>query len=62
MAKFWLVWKKGDRSPSMMHATEKAAEAEAKRLAEINPNELFYVLETRSVTYGKVQISFTSLI
>lgn len=62
MAIFWLVWRQDDRSPVVPHESEKDAENEAKRLALLHPEKLFYVLETRSVTTGKVQISFQSLI
>lgn len=42
---FWMVWNPNRNPPMFMHATEVAAEAEAERLAKLNPGERFFVLE-----------------
>lgn len=57
-----MVYRVNNYPPTKMHSTEREAEEEAKRLARKHPEELFYVLETRSVTFGKVSINFTSLL
>lgn len=61
MARFWMVWRTGNYPPVKMHSSEVDAEQEAKRLAMKHPEELFYVLETKSVTSGIVNITFTAL-
>lgn len=49
---FWLVWNggfnRGD-SPKHKHYSEVEAQAEAKRLAALNPDTGFYVLKGVSV-------------
>lgn len=41
---FWLVWRRGGRSPVCEHANYPTARAEAERLAAANPGGAFYVL------------------
>lgn len=41
---FWLVWNPKGEQPRRQHVTRGAAEAEAARLARLNPEAEFYVL------------------
>lgn len=43
---FWMVYGLGHKSPTVRHKTEDSALREAKRLARMNPDVEFYVLET----------------
>ena len=45
---FWLVWREGGNPPTRKHEFQDMAEAEAERLARLNPGVRFYVLETKS--------------
>lgn len=42
--KFWMVYGVGTRSPTFQHCSKADAQAEAKRLAALNPDVLFVVL------------------
>lgn len=42
--KFWMVYGVGTRGPTFQHYSKAAAQAEAKRLAALNPDVLFVVL------------------
>lgn len=41
---FWLVWRRGGRTPVYEHDSYIGARAEAERLAKANPGDRFYVL------------------
>lgn len=41
---FWLVWRRGGRTPVYEHASYASARAEVERLARANPGSGFYVL------------------
>lgn len=45
MYKFWVVWNPQDRNPMYKHGQYQAAKDEAKRLARLNPDQEFHVLE-----------------
>ncbi len=45
--KFWMVYGLGHGAPTVRHKSEFSAINEAKRLARINPDVEFYVLETK---------------
>ena len=45
---FWCVWSPQGRSPTYRHDSELSALMEAKRLAKLNPEQSFYVLEAVS--------------
>lgn len=47
---FWMVYGKGRGAPNKQHATENEARAEAKRLAEQHPGDVFYVLKAIAET------------
>lgn len=42
---FWMVYGLGYRAPAVRHKTEQSAIDEAKRLARMNPEVEFFVLE-----------------
>ena len=42
---FWVVWNPQRNPPMYKHMTEEAAIAEAERLARLNPDHTFIVLE-----------------
>lgn len=44
--KFWMVWREGSPTTNHRHLSRADADAEAERLAKINPGECFYVLKT----------------
>lgn len=63
MDKFWIVFKKSfPCANTLIYKEEIQAEKEAKRLSELNPNESFYVLGTRSVCTSRIELNFKSLI
>ena len=43
--KFWLVWQPDTGLPTVRHLTEESAKREAKRLAGLNPDKPFFVME-----------------
>lgn len=45
-ARFWMVYGLHQRAPTARHKTEQSAVSEAKRLARMNPDVEFFVLET----------------
>lgn len=45
---FWMVWNPNRNPPAYRHTSQAAAEAEAERLARLNPGEHFIVLEAVS--------------
>lgn len=42
---FWVVWAENGGTPVVQHPTETSATHEAERLARLNPDNRFYVLE-----------------
>lgn len=42
---FWLVWNPDGAASRRVHRTKDSAEAECIRLAEANPDQIFFVLE-----------------
>jgi hypothetical protein len=42
---FWMVWNPNGLSPKYKHPNKVSAEIEAERLANLNPNDHFYVLK-----------------
>jgi hypothetical protein len=47
--KYWMVHKaEGGQAPNKMHTTKHEAETEAKRLAKVNPNKVYSILEVVS--------------
>ena len=42
---FWMVWQPESGKPTVRHETRGAADAEAQRLALLNPGKRFYVLK-----------------
>lgn len=44
--KIWVVYNPQGRAPSYMHTSYESAKTEAKRLARINPDQSFYVMES----------------
>jgi hypothetical protein len=44
---FYMVWNPFGRAPTVRHASEYAATAEANRLAVTHPGQRFYVLEAQ---------------
>lgn len=49
--KFWLIWSpQGATFPTVKHQTKQTADAEAVRLASLNPGQEFYVLTAESLT------------
>lgn len=54
---FWLVWREHGAAPRFVHTSQDAAEAEARRLAAVNPGDSFFVLAAVTrVTVGKIKI------
>ena len=51
--KFWMVWRKDDRTPVFQHETLECARREAERMAEKHPGAEFIVLEAVSVSTTK---------
>lgn len=45
MNKFWMVWRKDDRTPVFQHETMECAKREAERMARKHPGSDFIVLE-----------------
>lgn len=46
--KFWMVWREGTPTTRHRHQFKVDADAEAERLAKMNPGETFFVLKTVS--------------
>lgn len=44
---FWFVWTKTGRVPRKAHNSLESARTEALRLAELNPNKKFIILESK---------------
>lgn len=45
--KFWFVWNPNKLVPKYKHGTLEEAKHEAERLANLNPGQMFHVLEWR---------------
>ena len=43
---FWLVWNPHGHAPTFKHYSLRSAEEEAERLARLNPEEVFIVLQS----------------
>lgn len=52
IGKFWMVWRLGGSNPSKMHRTKEEAATEAVRLAHVDRQADFFVLEAISVTHN----------
>ncbi|MEL6362376.1 MAG: hypothetical protein AAFR21_14965 [Pseudomonadota bacterium] len=52
--KFWFVWNPQGNNPRHMHGSKESAEAEARRLAQKNRGQQFFVL--RSVSGFTVEL------
>jgi hypothetical protein len=56
-ARFWLVQNPKGLNPKFRHATYQAAQAEARRLAALNPGQTFIVLQScETVTTKPVEV------
>jgi hypothetical protein len=55
--KFWIVWRDNSQANFKKHFTVQSAMDETIRLANINPNADFYVLEALRVYRGNVLVS-----
>ena len=53
----WFVWTKTGRRPSYVHESRAAAEAEAARLAALNPGKKFIVMHA----VGKISVAPAAL-
>lgn len=49
---FYLVWNPEGRAPTKRHGNYAAAYREAARLAELDPNKSFYVMQALVVSRG----------
>ncbi len=56
METFWTVWNPARSIPQVRHDTPELAKREAERLARVQPNESFYVMQaitvSQSITVG----------
>lgn len=58
-APFWMIYGLGQRAPTARHKTLDSAVTEAKRLARMNPEVGFFVLEaTHHVVKRDVEVTF----
>lgn len=57
---FWMVYGNYRGPPTFKHMTREGAETEAKRLARMDPDTKFYVLETVSVA-EKIDVRVTRI-
>ena len=55
--KIWVVYNPAGRAPSFTHSTYESAKAEAKRLARLNPDQNFHVMESVGIA-RKNDVSF----
>ena len=46
-APFWFVWNAHGHAPTHRHPSLQDASKEAERLARLNPNERFHILEAK---------------
>lgn len=54
---FYLVWREDGEAPARKHDSEERAQAEAMRLARMNPGVTFHVLPVAmSVTSNDLQV------
>lgn len=51
--RFWMIYGDGQRAPAYKHSTEESASAEAKRLARLNPEVTFYILEAVEAVFKR---------
>lgn len=58
--KFWMVWNPTGRAPTHQHLTKGEATAESKRLAGINPDCLFYVLEAVGIA-ARIETTYVEI-
>ena len=54
--RFWLVWNPNGRSPTYQHTSRDSANAEAERLASLNPMQDFIVLKAVGGVSATAQI------
>lgn len=45
--KFWMVWNPARYAPTYKHPSKESAQAEAGRLARMNPGQHFWVMEAQ---------------
>lgn len=57
MKKIWLVFNQNGRAPHFVHESFEAAKKEAKRLANIYPDNDFHVMESQGIA-RKIDVSF----
>jgi hypothetical protein len=53
---FFMVWTKTGHKPRKVHATREIAEAEAARLAGLNPGKKFIVLHAYTKVVAQVTV------
>jgi DNA-binding GntR family transcriptional regulator len=61
MRKFWMVWNINNRSPVYQHYSLDDATREAARLARVNPDSIFVVLEAVSACKTKSPLEWITL-
>ena len=54
--KFWMVWREGSKGLHVKHESYDSVRTEAERLAEKNPGQKFYVLESLIEVQGTVTV------
>lgn len=57
MKTFWMVWRANGGHAHKRHETYELAVEECKRLAALNPNHDFYVLESKIAYRGTVTVA-----
>lgn len=55
--KIWVVYNPQGRAPTFTHTSYESAKTEARRLARANPEQRFYVMESRGFAI-KNDVSF----
>ena len=51
MNQFWMVWREESTAMHYRHGSEKSATEEAKRLAQLYPNQQFFVV--KAIAYAE---------
>jgi hypothetical protein len=60
MEKFWMVWNPNGHAPTRQHPSRDKAMKEPERLARLDPNEIYFVLEAQEMCQ-KQDILWTNL-